>query len=109
MVYLCKSTQAIQSRAPWQPGRGWLNLLKLHLPALVSLHIYFPCDLRSVFSQHWRRTIHGQSDISAHFLHPFNYLPLLRPLMPFCLTDSSGSVALDDGNLGVVTKSELIS
>jgi len=41
-----------------------------------------------------------------HFLHPFNYLPLLRSLMPFCLTDLLGSVALGGDNPGVVTKPE---
>ena len=70
---------------------------------LVSLHIFFyvtyeACSL----------TLEAQFTVKAIitlpiFFHPFNYLPLLRPLIPFCLTDLPGSVALGSDNPGVVT------
>ena len=36
---------------------------------------------------HLKQTIHSQSDMSAHLLHLFDCLPLLRLLLPFCLAD----------------------
>ena len=89
MVYLVEVHAGNQSG----PSTSAARASSAQLPSsyqTTSLNLSFSAYILSMsptkrILSHLKWTIHGQSDISAHFLYLFNCLPFLRPFLPFTL------------------------